>query len=146
MKLIEWGAQFGRKFQEYLNELGELGETTASSIFGQATGMDGNSDVTVSREPIDNTGFRIVADGEDAAFMEFGTGVYTSVTRPTVQADYDISGGSWSAEHNGPFSMTGHWYYNRQEYIGTTPYGAMQEACAQMEIEAPSIAGRVFNG
>lgn len=147
MKFGEWVVQFGHKYQQYLDELGEMGEETASSIFGSAPGDDGNTDVTVHRE-YDSTddawSFRIVASGHDATFMEFGTGVETVVTRPTVQSDFDIAPGSWSAEHDGQFSRTGFWYYKNQKYAGTPPVGAMQEACNTMEQWSSTIARRVF--
>lgn len=149
MKLGEWIVRFGHKYDQYLDELGEMGESTASSLFGAAPGDDGNTDVTVRRE-YDGTenmrSFRIVASGHDAAFLEFGTGVETVVTRPTVEADFDISPGSWSAERDGPFSRNGYWYYKEQKYAGTPPIGAMQEACNTMEQWSSTIARRVFQG
>lgn len=147
MKLGTWLVLFQHKFQQYLDELGEMGESTASTMFASAPGDDGNTDVTVTREydSVDDArGFRIVASGHDAAFMEFGTGVETMVTRPTVQADFDISPGSWSTENDGPFSKQGYWIYNGVRMAGTPPIGAMQEACNAMEQWSSTIAGRIF--
>lgn len=147
MKLGTWLVLFQHKFQQYLDELGEMGESTASTMFASAPGDDGNTDVTVTREydsMDDARGFRIVASGHDAAFMEFGTGVETIVTRPTVQADFDISPGSWSTENDGPFSKQGYWIYNGVRMAGTPPTGAMQEACNAMEQWSSTIAGRIF--
>ena len=135
---------FSGKYDDYLNELGEMGESTASMIFGTAPGDDGNTDVSVVREYDGAGNFRIVASGHDAAFLEFGTGVETIVTRPTVQADFTIAPGSWSEENDGPFSKNGYWYYNGQLFAGTPPLGAMQEACNAMEQWSATIAGRVF--
>lgn len=147
MKLGEWIIQFGHKYNQYLDELGEMGESTARSLFASIPAEYGNTDVTVSREynGMENaTSFRIVASGEDAAFMEFGTGVETIVTRPTIQADFEIAPGSWSTEVDGPFSKQGYWYYNGQKLTGTPPAGAMQEACNAMEQWSSTIARRVF--
>lgn len=143
MKLSEWQKQFTAKWEEYLTKLCETGESTASTLFNSATGADGNGGVTVSSER-NETGFRIIASGEDAAFIEFGTGVYVNVQRPTIQASFDISSGSWSAEHKGPFSQKGHWYYDGTDYIGTTPLAPMQLACNEMEQRSSEIARSVF--
>ena len=144
MKFSTWLSMFSGKYDDYLNELGEMGESAASMIFGTAPGDDGNTDVSVVREYDGAGNFRIVASGHDAAFLEFGTGVETIVTRPTVQADFTIAPGSWSEENDGPFSKNGYWYYNGQLYAGTPPLGAMQEACNAMEQWSATIAGRVF--
>lgn len=144
MKFSEWIALFGTRYNQYLDELGELGEGTAREIFSTAPGDDGNTDVTVTREPVEAGSFRIVASGEDAMFMEFGTGVETLVTRPTVQSDVLIEPGSWSAEHDGMFAERGYWYYNKVKYTGTPPLGGMQEACNAMEQWSDTIARRVF--
>lgn len=146
MRFGDWVAQFGAKYQQYLDELGETGETTARDMFSTAPGDDGNTDVTVSRMPAEDGSFRIVASGEDATFLEFGTGVDTIVTRPTVQSDFPIEVGSWSDANEGQFSKTGYeyWYYNKVKYAGTPPTGAMQEACNAMEMWSNTIARRVF--
>jgi len=148
VKLGEWIVQFGHKYNQYLDELGEMGESTASMLFAEAPPEYGNTDVTVRREydGTDNaSGFRIVASGHDAAFMEFGTGVMTTVTRPTVQAEFDISDGSWSREVNGEYARFGdYWHWNGERWTGTPPVGAMQEACNAMEQWSSTIARRVF--
>lgn len=146
MKFSTWLSMFQGQYNQYLDELGEMGETTASTIFGTAPGDDGNTDVTVVREYDGAGNFRIVASGHDAAFMEFGTGVETTVTRGTVQSDFSIAPGSWSEENDGPFFKNGYWYYNKTLFAGTPPLGAMQEACNAMEQWSATIAGRVFNG
>lgn len=146
MRFGNWVAQFGTKYQQYLDELGEMGENTAREMFATAPGDDGNTDVTVTRESAENGAFNIVASGSDAAFLEFGTGVDTMTMRPTVQAEFPIEMGSWSSEHEGPFFKSGfeYWYYNKVKYAGTPPTGAMQEACNTMEMWSNTIARRVF--
>ena len=51
MRFADWVAQFGTKYQQYIDELGEMGENTAREMFAAAPGDDGNTDVTVSRMP-----------------------------------------------------------------------------------------------
>ncbi len=145
------GKKKGKKERE---ERGERGERKARTRGAAAPGEDGKGDGTVTREydsMDDARGFRIVASGHDAAFLEFGTGVMTTVTRPTVQADFDISDGSWSREvlasnePGGEYARFGdYWHWNGQHWTGTPPIGAMQEACNAMEQWSPTIAGRVF--
>lgn len=147
MKMGEWVSLFTRRFDQYLDELGETGELTARELFATDPSGTGNDDVTVTREydgTENNRGFRIVASGHDVAFLEFGTGIMTYVERQTVQAEFEISPGSWSEEENGPFSRDGHWFYNGVYMAGTPPTGAMQEACNAMELRSSTIARRVF--
>ena len=155
MKLSEWISQFSEKYAQYLDELGEMGESTASTIFGTAPGDDGNTDVSVSRAADEENGFRIVASGHDAMFMEFGTGVMTTVVRDTVQSDIPIENGSWSAEALASGEQGGgeyarfdfdYWHWNGVHWTGTAPLGGMQEACSAMEQWSPTIAKRVFGG
>lgn len=144
MKLSEWRNQFSQKYKQYIDELAEMGRDTAQTIFDSYPQEYGNGGVAVSVEFDGTTDFVVRASGEDAAFIEFGTGVETIATRPTVQADFSISPGSWSKENNGPFSKTGFWRYRGVNLAGTPPAGAMQDACSEMQNWSPTIAGRIF--
>lgn len=143
MKFDAWYARFQQQYQEYLDELMEVGTETARTGFSMAE-SDGNTDVTVSSEQNQGRGFTITASGEDAAFLEFGAGVLTAVSRPTVQADFDISPGSFSEENTREFATYGSWHWHKTKYYGLAPTFAMQEACNQMEQRSSEIAGRVF--
>ena len=144
MKLSEWRSQFSQKFKQYIDELAEMGRDTAQTGFDAYPSEYGNGGVAVSVEYNGTTDFVVRASGEDASFIEFGTGVETVVTRPTVQADFDISPGSWSRENDGSFSKTGFWRYRGVKIAGTPPAGAMQDACSEMQNWSPTIAGRIF--
>lgn len=144
MKFSEWRARFSDRYKQYVNELTQVGLDTAQMLFNSAPAEYGNGGVEVSREFDGTVNCVIRASGEDAAFVEFGAGVETTVTRPTVAAAFEIVPGSWSAERDGPFSRDGYWYYNGQKLSGTPPAGAMQEACIRMEREAPGLARRIF--
>lgn len=145
MKLEDWREQFTRKYAQYLEELSEVGVETASTTYIMAESA-GNVDVRVSSEQTDANGFLIRASGEDVNFLEFGAGVLTEVQRPTVQADFDISPGSWSSSEDGTgeFERYGSWHHNKVKYFGLAPAGGMQEACNAMEQQSPNIARRVF--
>jgi len=150
MRFAEWREKFPIKYQSYLEQLAQLGENVAQTTFNLADPEDGNDGVEVTTE-MEDAGFRIIASGHDAAFIEFGTGVETTVIRPTVQADFDISDGSWSrealasGEQGGEYAKFGdYWHWNGKHYTGTAPLMPMQYACQEMEHMSNDIARRVF--
>ena len=65
---------------ELLKELASIGVREASVRFTTAM-YDGVNDSEVTLEPISN-GYRIVAQGQAVAFIEFGAGVYHNPTEP----------------------------------------------------------------
>lgn len=144
MTIAEYERKFARCFGDYLNQLAQLGEMTASDGFAN-NGYVGESNVSVNTER-QNAGFTIRAAGESVSFIEFGTGVATHVSRPTVQAPYPIAVGSWSDAHEGEFFRTGHqfWHYKGERLEGTPPAAGMQNACIAMEQQSPIIARRAF--
>lgn len=145
MKMGTWLSLFQRRFQDYLDELMEVGIETASTTYIMADSI-GNVEVSVDGEKTDGAGFIIRASGNDVTFLEFGAGVLTDVQRPTVQASFDISPGSWSASEDGTgeFVRYGSWHFNKVKYFGLVPAAGMQEACNAMEQQSPIIAGRTF--
>ena len=66
--------------KQLLDELANIGVREASVRFTTAM-YDGVNDSEVTLEPIEN-GYRIVAQGEAVAFIEFGAGVYHNPTEP----------------------------------------------------------------
>ena len=66
--------------QQLLEELAKIGVREASVRFTTAM-YDGVNDSEVTLETIEN-GYRIVAEGEAVAFIEFGAGVYHNPTEP----------------------------------------------------------------
>lgn len=145
MKFSEWRRGFAEKYRQYIDELSTLGVETAQSVYSSATGSPGNSDVTVDREFDGGVNFKIIASGHDAAFLEFGTGVATSVSPNfNVQAAFPIEAWSWSDAAGHHARDNGGWYYNGEFLEGTPPYPGMQEACITMQFQSPDIARRVF--
>ena len=145
MKFGDWAAKFSAKYSDYLAQLADLGENIAQYTFDLVDTSTGNGGVEVTTEQNDGgTGFRIIATGDDAPFIEFGTGVETMTIRPTVQADYPIEQGSWSEANDGMFAEKGYWYYRGTRYTGTAALAPMQYACNEMEHMFTEIARRVF--
>ena len=143
MKFDAWYARFLGNYDRYLNDLADFGVETAQQIFDSAPAEYGNGGVSVSKEMQDK-GFIVRATGDDAMFIEFGTGVEVAITRPTVQSSVPIEPGSYSRENTGEFDRYGSWHYQGVKYIGTPPMGAMQTACQKMQDWSSTIAGRAF--
>lgn len=150
MKFGEWATQFATKYNEYFERLTSLGEETAQEMFDAVDPAYGNGGVSVSWEPTGSGSCVIRASGEDAAFIEFGTGVGVTYN-PTfsIQSDFPIEDGSWSRERNGMYAQRGYWFYTTPDgeklmLKGTPAMGGMQEACIKMQNQSPDIARRTF--
>lgn len=61
------------------------------------------------------TGARVVATGDDVYFLEFGIGKDVSSEGGDFaeQAGVEVTPGSWSREHEGPYSKYGHWHFSK---------------------------------
>ena len=143
MRFKEWLGDFSMKYLDYLEQLTDVGVEYAQTMFDLADPVEQSGIVTVSKE-VDGFDAVIRASGDAAPFIEFGTGIQTMVVRPTVQASYDISDGSYSREREGPYSKRGFWYYKGIKFTGTAPLMPMQSACDEMEQTSENIARRVF--
>lgn len=66
---------------------------------------------------------KVKAEGADTFFLEFGIGDDVSAEGGdfAAQSGVDVSSGSWSREHNGPYSRHGYWHYSKT--ITIRPYG-----------------------
>ncbi len=152
MKLAEWARGFVEKYRTYVDDLADVGVKTAQEAFDNVNPEYGNGGVhvyaAVSIE--DETSMEIIASGEDAAFIEFGTGVGVTYN-PTfaIQSEFPIEDGSWSRATGGMYAQKGYWFYKTPDgeklmLRGTPAMGGMQEACIHMQQQAPDIARRVF--
>ena len=143
MTLGEYRVRFANSYRTYLERLCQIGVETAEAGFA-SNGYVSDNDAEVTSE-MQEQGFRIIATGESAPFIEFGTGVAASpsFTVP-VQADYEIRPGSWSEEHAQQFSTKGFWVYRGEKLEGTPPAAGMQNACITMQMRSSEIARRAF--
>lgn len=134
-----------RKGVEICKRLAEIGLRVASINYAVGS-MDGNDDVEVTIEPIEH-GYKIMANGEDVYFLEFGTGVAAGFgyDTSTINPPVDISPGSWSKTHKRLFSEKGYWYYNGRKYDMTTPRMGMYHAAKEIEQNLKRIAEEVLN-
>ena len=139
-ELQEYQKRIKPKLDEVCRRVAEVGRDEALSIINGIRLQDGNAVERVDVIKIDN-GYKLVMEGEDVYFIEFGTG-------DGVSAHYDVSvpvaWGSWSAEHSQMLWNKGFWYYDNVRYTGTTAYMPMYYAERKMREEAPRIVKEVF--
>lgn len=139
-ELQEYQKRIRPKLDEVCRRVAEVGRDEALSIINGIRLQDGNAVERVDVVKIDN-GYKLVMEGEDVYFIEFGTG-------DGVSAHYDVSVpvayGSWSAEHSQMLWNKGFWYYDKVRYTGTPAYMPMYYAERKMREEAPRIVKEVF--
>lgn len=139
-ELQEYQKRIKPKLDEVCRRVAEVGRDEALSIINGIRLQDGNAVERVDVVKIDN-GYKLVMEGEDVYFIEFGTG-------DGVSAHYNVSvpvaWGSWSAEHSQMLWNKGFWYYDNVRYTGTTAYMPMYYAERKMREEAPRIVREVF--
>ena len=139
-ELQEYQKRIKPKLDEVCRRVAEVGRDEALSIINGIRLQDGNAVERVDVVPTDN-GYKLVMEGEDVYFIEFGTG-------DGVSTHYDVSVpvayGSWSVEHSQMLWNQGFWYYDKVRYTGTPAYMPMYYAERKMREEAPRIVKEVF--
>lgn len=133
-------------------KLAEIGVRVAK-IHYIPEAWSGNTDVTVSAEPIEG-GYKVTASGRDVFFLEFGAGVTSGLGYDTseITPPVDISIGSWSKEHDGPFwkswqenPANAHWYYNGRAFDGIAPQMGMYHGHKEVQLMVKEVAKEVFS-
>ena len=128
------------KLDEVCKRLAEIGKQEALTIVDSIRLQEGNSVERLDVEKIDN-GYKIVMEGADVYFIEFGTG--DGVT-PHYDTSVPVAWGTWSAEHEQVLWTQGFWYYDKVRYTGTPAYMPMYYAEKRMREEMPRIVKEVF--
>lgn len=128
------------KLDEVCKRLAEIGKQEALTIVDSIRLQEGNSVERLDVEKIDN-GYKIVMEGADVYFIEFGTG--DGVT-PHYDTSVPVAWGTWSAEHSQMLWNQGFWYYDKVKYTGTPAYMPMYYAEKRMREEIPRIVKEVF--
>lgn len=134
-----------KKCARACRRLGQLGVISAS--FNTVVLAEGNTDFRILPLQGKEGSYRVVASGEDVAFVEFGAG--EGVAYP---AGYPVDGfadkvyaGSWSQEFDGMFARKGFWYYQRQKYYGTPAGMPMYQAAQDMRNSIVTIFKEEFS-
>lgn len=137
IKTIEKYADLDRKLQEIAKRLCEIGEPIIRQIHGHHADYIG----TVPTE----SGYKIVCEGEDVLFIEFGAG--NAAGRES--GNYDavpavVYPGSWSETHARQYVMYGNWWFGGQAYTEVPPSPALYYAYEYMVQNFDRIAKEVF--
>jgi len=131
-----------RDFQKkFCKELAEVGRQKAQTIYDSFYLEGFNEPVQCVVEET-TYGAKLVANGTDVCFIEFGTGVEAD---GSVHEGYTFTPGSWSSSElgKGIFSELGYWFYNGTRFTGTPPAHAMTQAIAEMESKASEVAQKL---
>lgn len=139
-ELENYQKQIKPKMDEVCRRLAEIGKNEAISIVSSIRLQEGNAVERVDVVQTSN-GYKLVMEGEDVYFIEFGTG-------DGVSAHYDtsvpVAWGSWSAEHSQMLFNKGFWYYDHVRYTGTQAYMPMYYAEKAMREALPKVVKEVF--
>ena len=156
-KLDDYEAMREREMTTFLDRLRQVGQAEATKRFAEAQ-YDGTNDVVVTAERTER-GWRIIAQGEAVAFIEFGSGVFQPPypSDALVQHERGVYGRGQGANENGwiyegDMGTGGVQMYNRNgepkpgvyRTKGNPPAMAMYYAVRAMRDAAPRIAKEVF--
>lgn len=139
-ELQEYEREIKPKMDEVCKRLAEIGREEATAIVNQVRLSEGNTVERIDAVPIEN-GWKLVMEGEDVYFIEFGTGDGVS---PHFDPSVPVAWGSWSAEHSQMLWRQGFWYYDKVRYTGTPAYMPMYYAEKAMREAIPRVAKEVF--
>lgn len=128
------------KLDEICKRLAEIGKQEVISVIDNLPQNEGNFVERVDAVPTDN-GWKIVMEGEDVYFIEFGTGDGVS---PHYDTSVPVAWGTWSSEHNQMLWKRGFWYYEKTRFTGTKAYMPMFYAEQRMRQELPRVMREVL--
>jgi hypothetical protein len=128
------------KLDEVCKRLAEIGKAEALSIINSIPVSEQNVVERVDVAQIDN-GYKLVIEGEDVYFIEFGTG---DGVVPHYETSVPVAWGTWSEAHSQMLWKNGFWYYDKVMYTGTKAYMPMYYAEKKMREEMPRIVKEVF--
>jgi len=90
-------------------------------------------------------GYRIVAEGQDILFIEFGAGDMAGTTVVFYdQVPAVVRPGSWSETHARQYSIQGFWFFGGKMYRETVPHPAFYYAYQAMVQALQQIATEEF--
>lgn len=141
---IKW---IERKSEQLTQKLAEIGAMDATIRFENAEyNLNFTNDVVVTTEKIPN-GFRILANGQSVAFVEFGAGVYADVAyipQPDGGA-FVTHPGAWSVDHARTYVDWQRSGKNMELYpYNSVPSNAMQNTVTDLQRLVEGIAKEVF--
>lgn len=96
-KLEDYSSGLKQKCETLAKRLADMGAVNVSLGFAQAI-YDGAPDFDIEVQPIGEGKYAVIARGETALFMEFGTGVYHPDTHPKA-AEMGMIRGEYGKGH-----------------------------------------------
>ena len=131
-----------KKMDELMVRLAAVGLSTARVYFQQGA-AEGNVAPETWVEPIEN-GFKIIANGKDVFFIEFGAGNAAGNHPDAAKAPVDTSPGSYSAKNTMEYMKYGSWHHDGKKYTELQPQMPMYHAMREIERNVTKIAKEVF--
>lgn len=126
-----------RKVKEVAERLCQIGEPIIRQVHGH------NAD-RIETVPTKN-GYKIVAEGQDILFIEFGAGDAAGSENANYDAvPWEAQPGTWSMNHAQMYSRYGFWVFGGQIYREVQPTPAFYYAYEYMVQNLPRIAREVF--
>lgn len=108
-----------QKIDELMIRLAAVGLETARVYFQQGA-TEGNEAPETWVEPIEN-GFKIIANGKDVFFIEFGAGDAAGNHPDAANAPVDTSPGSYSKINTGEYAKYQSWHHKGVKYTELQP-------------------------
>lgn len=105
-ELAAWRRQFNYRCKRFVQLIAKEGAEVAQQVYGEGqTWTEDDVKITsftvqVEAVPTDS-GYAIVANGEQVCFLEFGAGVYAGGNPLGKNMPFDVRAGSWSESAEG---------------------------------------------
>lgn len=126
-----------RKVKEVAERLCQIGEPIIRQVHGHHA-------TKLKTEPTKN-GYKIVAEGQDILFIEFGAGDAAGSENANYDAvPWEAQPRTWSMNHAQMYSRYGFWVFGGQIYREVQPTPAFYYAYEYMVQNLPRIAREVF--
>lgn len=131
-----------QKMDELMLRLAAIGLNTARVRFEMGA-VEGNEAPDTWVEPTE-TGFKIIAQGKDVYFIEFGAGDAAGNHPDRATAPVDTYPGSFSAKNTQEYVKYGSWHHQKKKYTEIQPQMPMYYAAREIERNVEKIAKEVF--
>lgn len=131
---------FNPKLDEICRRVAEIGAQEANAHLVLANGNTKAKVLPIVK--IDN-GYKIVMEGEDVYFVEFGTGDAASNSNGYT-VSVPIYPGSYSEQNKEKYATYGFWWYGGEKLTETPAYMPMYYAERRMRDEIPRIVKEVL--
>lgn len=143
VKILEAYKKFAeKKSEELMLRLAAIGLDTARVRFEMGA-VEGNEAPDTWVEPTE-TGFKIIAQGKDVYFIEFGAGDAAGNHPDRATAPVDTYPGSFSAKNTQEYVKYGSWHHQKKKYTEIQPQMPMYYAAREIERNVEKIAKEVF--